>query len=110
MKSKDPDNVEPYFIVWCGSDGVNTGGAADNGELQGATISSATWTVPTGITKVSDNTNGVSVHGVTYAINTVSTIWLSGGTANKEYTLTCRVVTSDGRTLDRSITIPVRGH
>lgn len=108
MVSKDPNNVEPYFLVWCDEDGVNNGSVSDNGELQGATIVTATWTVPTGITKVSSNQNAVTIGGVTYAANTVCTIWLSGGTAREEYLLTCRVTTSDGRTLDQSILVPVR--
>jgi hypothetical protein len=82
---KDPNAVLDYVIdwtTWLGSD----------------TISSSTWTVPTGITQVQ-------------ATNTtkLATIWLSGGTAGELYTLTNRIVTTGGRTEDRSITIAVRG-
>lgn len=108
MSEKDPDSIEPYFIVWCDPDGTNDGSANDKGELQGATIVSATWTVPTGITKNSSNQNAVTIHGVNYVVNTVTTIWLSGGTAGADYDLTCRITTSDARTLDKTITIPVR--
>ena len=108
MTSKDPNNIEPYFIVWCDEDGTNSGVAADTGELQGATISTATWTVPTGITKDSSNQGAVVINGVTYAVNTVCVIWLSGGTADTDYELLCRITTSDSRTLDKSIIIPVR--
>ena len=108
MPSKDPDSVEPYFVVWCSSDGTNDGSANDNGELQGATISTVTWTMPDGITKNSDNKSAITIHGVSYAINTVCTIWLSAGTADTDYDLTCRITTSDSRTLDRTIRIPVR--
>ena len=73
MPSKDPQNIEPYFIVWCDEDGTNSGAAADRGELQGASISTATWTVPTGITKVSDNTSAVTINGVTYDITRIET-------------------------------------
>ena len=110
LPSKDPDNVEPYFIVWCDKDGTNDGSTGDSGELQGATIATATWTVPTGITKASDNKNAVTIAGVSYSANTVATVWLSGGTANTDYDCLCRVVTSDSRTLDKTITIPVRSH
>ena len=106
--AKDPNSVEPYFFVWCDRDGINTGAAADDGELQGATISSYTVTVPSGITKDSDNKSAVTVHGVTYDANTVVTVWLSGGTANTDYDILCRVVTSDSRTLDMTMTVPVR--
>ncbi|NIO40588.1 MAG: hypothetical protein GTO41_10635, partial [Burkholderiales bacterium] len=88
LPSKDPDDTEPFFVVWCDRDGTNSGAAADDGELQGATISSSTWTVPTGITKDSDDTDAVTIRGVSFGINTVATIWLSGGAAGTEYTLT----------------------
>lgn len=108
MPSKDGDDVEPYFIVWCSKNGTNNGGSTDSGELQGATISTVTWTVPAGITETSHNQNALSIKGVSYAINTVCTIWLSGGTAEVNYELTCKITTSDSRTLSRTIRIPVR--
>lgn len=80
---KDPSAVLDYVIdwsSWLGSD----------------TISTSTWTVPTGITKNSDTKT-----------NTTATIWLSGGTADVEYVLTNRIVTAGGRTDDRSIKIAV---
>jgi hypothetical protein len=108
LPEKDPDSVEPYFIVWCSKDGTNDGSASDRGKLQGATISTVTWTVPSGITKNSDNKSAVTIKGVSYSANTVCTIWLSGGALQVDYTLTCEITTSDGRTLDQSILIPVR--
>lgn len=105
---KDPNAVRPFFIVWCDPDGTNTGAETDDGDLQGATISTATWTVPTGITKDSDSLAAVTIHGVSYAINTVATVWLSSGVDGVDYTLLCRITTSDLRTLDKSITIHVR--
>ncbi len=105
---KDPNSIEPYFVVWCSKNGVNDGSASDTGELQGATISTVTWTVPTGLTKDSQNQNAVTINGVSYAINTVATIWLSSGTANTDYDILCRITTSDGRTLDKTMTVPVR--
>ena len=105
---KDPDEIKPYHIVWCDKDGTNTGSATDDGELQGATISTSTWTVPTGLTNQSDNKSAATIHGVSYSANTVATIWLSGGTDGTDYNVTNRVVLSDGRTLDKTITIPVR--
>ena len=108
MPAKDPNNIEPYFIVWCSADGTNDGSEADDGELQGATISTSTWTIPSGITKDSENENAVTIRGVTYAVNTVCTVWLSGGTVGENYELLCRITTSDARTLDKTIVIPVR--
>lgn len=107
MPKKDPNSVEPYFIVWCDIDGTNDGTATDDGELQGATISTATWTVPSGITEDSSNQSAVTINGISYGINTVATIWLSGGTAGTEYSLLCRITTSDSRTLDKTIVVPV---
>lgn len=108
LPPKDPEDIDPYHVVWCAANGLNTGGVNDDGELQGATISSVAWTAPDGITKASDNTNTVNVARVSYATNTVATIWLSGGTHGTDYTLTCKITTSDGRTLSQSIVVPVR--
>ena len=105
---KDPDAVDCYYLVLCSRDGVNTGGATDTGELQGATISSATWTVPSGLTKASSNQAAVTIQGVAYAVNTVAAVWLSGGTDGVDYLVSCRIVTSDGRTLDHSVMLQVR--
>lgn len=107
---KDPNNVEPYFFVWCDRDGTNTGASADDGELQGATISSYTVTVATGLTKDSDNKSAVTINGVSYGANTVVTVWVSGGTDGTDYDVLCRIVTSDSRTLDKTMTIPVRSN
>lgn len=80
--AKDPDAVLDYMIDW--SDWL---GATD-------TIASATWTVPDGLTEDSSTET-----------TTTATIWLSGGTAGASYALVCRVVTTEGRTDDRTITI-----
>ena len=110
MPSKDPNDILPYFFVWCDKTGLNTGGATDNGELQGATISTYTVTVASGLTKDSDNKAAVTIHGVSYAISTVVTVWLSVGTDGTDYDILCRIVTSDSRTLDKTMTVPVRAH
>jgi hypothetical protein len=107
LPAKDPDDVEPYFVIWCSKDGTNDGSVNDSGELQGATISTSTWTVPAGLTEDSNNTNAVTIKGVSYGINTVATIWLSAGTNGGRYTLTNKITTSDSRTLSKSILIPV---
>lgn len=112
LPSKDPDNIEPYFAIWCDETGLNDGSLNDHGELQGATILTATWIFPVidppELIKDSSNENAITIGGVIYPVNTVCTIWLSGGTANKDYPLTCRITTSDGRTLDKTIIISVR--
>jgi len=80
---KDPDAVLDYVVDW--SDWLGTD-----------TISSSSWTVPTGITKDSDTNT-----------TTTATIWLSGGTEGAEYRVTNQIVTTDGRTDERSIIIKV---
>lgn len=112
LPSKDPDAVEPYFVVFCSLDGTNDGSATDDGELQGADISSVTWTIPTGIIKDSQNQDSVTIDAVTYDANTVATIWLSSGTDETDYPLDCKIVTNESpaRTLPQTVIIPVREH
>jgi len=81
---KDPAAVLDYVWDW-------SAWLADS-----ETISSYTVTVPTGVTKDSDSNTTTTV-----------TAWLSGGTAQTDYTIVCQIVTSDGRTDERSITISV---
>ena len=85
---KDPDAVLDYQIDW-------------SGWLSGSDqIATSVWSV-TGPDSalVVDNESETT---------TASTVWLSGGTANEEYTVTNRITTNDGRTDDRSITIAVQ--
>ena len=105
--TKDPNSVEPYYIIWCSSDNTNDGTTSDTGRLQGATISSDSWTVPSDITEDSSNNSSVTIQGITYSANTVSCIWLSSGTDGASYNITNQIVTSDSRTLDQTITIVV---
>jgi len=80
---KDPDSTLDYTLDW-------------SAWLQGDTITSSTWTVPAGLTQESAaNTT------------TTATIWLSGGTAGKDYVVTNSIVTTAGRIEDRSIRIRV---
>lgn len=61
------------------------------------TISTATFTTTAGIT-VTTSTN----------TSTSATVWLSGGNTGQIYSVTSTVVTSGGRTDERSITIRVQ--
>lgn len=106
VPSKDPNDIDFVFFIWCDKDGTNTGSATDTGQLQGATISSHTVT-GSGVTIVSTVQTAVTVHGVTYAANTVVTAKVSGGTANTKAIATCHVVLSDTRELDMSVIIPI---
>lgn len=102
---KDPDSVETFTVVWCSKDNTNDGSTSDTGELQGETISTAAAQMPTGLTLNSENKNSTTIQGVTYAVNTVHNMVLSGGTLNTTYVVTSRITTSGGRTLDKSIII-----
>ena len=108
LPPKDPSAAEPYFIVWCDEDGTNDGTVNDSGELQGATIDTSGWTTP-GITEDSEDTAAVTIAGVAYDVDTVATIWLSGGTDGVDYDLLNTVDLSDGRTgMKKTITVMVR--
>ena len=80
---KDPDEIADYMIDW-------------TNRLDGDTIATASWVVPSGITEDS-------------AVNdaTTATIWLSGGTAGSTYILLSRVVTAGARTLEEAIALKV---
>ena len=105
---KDPNSVETFTVVWCSKSNLNDGSASDTGALQGATLSTVAATVPAGLTLDSENKNSATIQGVTYDINTVHNMTLSGGTAGTDYNVVSRVTTSDGRTLDKAIIIVCR--
>ena len=81
---KDPDAVLDFGFDW--SDWL----------ADGETISTSEWTVEAGITKDSDSKT-----------TTVTTIWLSGGSAGTTYNLTNHIVTSGGREDDRSFRVKI---
>jgi hypothetical protein len=82
--TKDPSAVLDYTIDW------------EDWLCTGDTISTSTWTVPTGITEDSDTNT-----------TTTATIWLSGGSDGVMYTVVNRIVTAKSRTDDRSLEITV---
>lgn len=84
LEPKDPHAVVDYTINWAR-------------HLVADTISTSTWTVPSGITKDSDSKTSQT-----------TTVWLSGGTDRQKYSLVNRIVTAAGRTLDQTIKISVR--
>lgn len=60
------------------------------------TISSATVTVATGLTKDSQSNTTTAV-----------TVWLSGGTLGQTYSVACRITTNQARTDERTLLIRV---
>jgi hypothetical protein len=84
---KDPNAVLDYSWDW----------AAWLAEVPGDAIASYDVTVESGITLQSDAVAGAIV-----------TAWIAGGTAGQRLSATCRIVTTDGRTDDRSIWFDLR--
>ena len=80
--TKDPAGVLDYTFDWADWLAV------------GDTIQTSTWSVPTGITQVTTALAGAK-----------ASIWLSGGTAGTTYRVTNHIVTTGGRTDERSFTI-----
>ncbi len=84
---KDPDATLDYTVDW-------------SAWLAGDTISTVTWTIsPSGtgcVSKVSQSNS-----------TTIATGWFTGGTAGKEYSVACRIVTGGGRTDERTFTLKV---
>lgn len=85
-KIKDPSAKLDYGFDW------------SEWLADGETITTSTWTVPSGITKDTDTKS-----------TTGTIVWLSGGTAGESYRLVNRIVTSAGtpRTEERSMDIRV---
>ena len=66
--------------------------------LEGDTIVSSTWTVPTGIT---------SHDKIINSGNQKTTVWLSGGTLGSSYVITNVIVTTVGRTKEITFTVTI---
>lgn len=81
---KDPQAVLDYEIDW--SAWLSAGD----------TITATAWVATTGITMDSNTFT-----------STAATVWLSGGTENVTYNLTCHITTAAGREDDRTIYVMV---
>ena len=79
--TKDPEATLDYQVDW-------------EDWLAGDTISTSAWTVPEGLTEVSDTKT-----------TSTATVWLSGGTAGQTYAVENKIVTADARTDERTIYI-----
>lgn len=92
---KDPSAVLDYRFDWRA---LTNGTGKSDWLASGETISTHTVTATTGLTVDSSSLTDTS---------SSVTAWLSGGTAGETYTVTCQIVTTAGRTDERSITIIV---
>lgn len=81
---KDPDATIDFSVDWTDWLGTDT-------------IVTSTWTVPTGLTSVTE-TNTTKI----------ATIFLSGGTTGSSYEIINRITTAEGRTDDRTLLIVVQ--
>ena len=93
---KDPADVLDYTVHFAGS---TTLSEQTDWLAAGETVLTNTVTVPTGITLDSKSITDSS---------TSITAWISGGTAGEEYEIGYKAVTSDARTIERSIVIFVK--
>jgi len=82
---KDPEAVLDYGVDW------------SSWLTDSETISSSSWTVPSGITEDSNTSS-----------DTKATIWLSGGTDGESYKLINHIITSAGREEDQTMWIVVK--
>lgn len=82
---KDPGDAVPYSMGW------------EHLLEEGETITGATWTIPDGITKVTDS-----------IVDTDTVAKLSGGEADVDYPITCSITTSGGNVLERTRMLKVR--
>lgn len=94
--TKDPNAVLDYKFDW---KALTNGSGISDWLANGETISTKTITASSGIT--------VDSSALTDS-NTSVTVWLSGGSAGSDYTVACKIVTSAGRTDERTITINCR--
>jgi hypothetical protein len=88
---KDPQATLDFSVDWATN--FNSAGSPT------PTISTSSWTVPSGLTQVSASVNGD---------NTVATVVVSGGAAGTVYELVNHIIRSDTLEDDRSIYIYVR--
>lgn len=95
---KHQSAVLDYKFDWKALTNGSLGGTSD-WLATAETISSFTITASSGITVDSSALSDT---------NTSVTVWLSGGTTGNDYTVACRIVTSAGRTDERTITIQCR--
>lgn len=92
--SHDPEAVLDYVFDWAAF-------LADiNDTIDSATVDAST---------IADDDAPLTVDVVSNTTTTV-TAWVSGGTVGKSYTLTCHIITNDGREEDKSITLQIKEH
>lgn len=97
--SKDPAEVLDYEIDWTSRflDPVT-------GVATGETITTSTWTVPTGSVTITNSPAPPAIAG------NFTKLWLTGGTAGDACVLLNQIVTSAGRIFDQRVRLRIRSH
>lgn len=85
--TKDPEATLDYTIDWDQDDWLGSD----------TITGTPTWTVPSGLTLSSQSNT-----------TTAATAWISGGTADNDYDVECKITTTGGRTDERTIRLQVR--
>ncbi|MDG4552880.1 MAG: hypothetical protein P9E24_01325 [Candidatus Competibacter sp.] len=99
MGFKDPQAILDYAFLW--QDWL----AADE-TITAHTITPSAATITVDSSSV--NAAAVTLDSVEQKIGSVVTVWLSAGTADTIYVISCRVTTSAGRVDERSFKLIVR--
>jgi len=89
-RGKDPDETIDFSVDWSADLGTDT-------------ISTSSWTFDAGNKDAALTKSSPTVD----AAKTITTIWLAAGTEGVTYKITNQIVTTGGRTIERSITILV---
>ena len=92
--SKDPDAKLDYVLDWSAW------------LPSGDTISSSTWVIDI----APDSSLAIAGSPAPSNTTTTTTVWLTGGTLGQRYTLRNRIVTTGGRTDDRSVAVVAEAH
>lgn len=87
---KDPDEVLDFLLDW-----------SARLESFGDTIATSEWIMPTPIA-------GDIVKDSDAKTAKTTTIWVSGGELNANYTLVNRIITAGGRTMDQTCVMKIR--
>lgn len=99
MGFKDPQAVLDYAFLW--QDWLAAGET-----ITAHTITASATTITVDSSSV--NAAAVTLDSVEQKIGSVVTIWLSGGTANTGYVISCRITTNAGRIDERSFKLTIR--
>ena len=91
----DPDEIDRVWFAW-------------GDVLKGATISTSSWLLPGGWSGAGEQTSQSVTDSDGNEYSSANSVMLTASNRSGKYTITNRVVLSDGRQYDRSVTIDVQ--